>query len=522
MAGLALLVAPPAAEATFPGADGVIAFHRSSNPPGNLELWWTTGAFEMKVSGGSGVSHSNAAYSADGLRLAFDMTQSGNSIGLVVARDGAGVTPVASLDPSGIGTPSWSPDDTKIVFTDDRIALSGQRELYVMNADGTNQVRIIDDGVPPNSGTSWSPDGSRIAYTRNGNIHLVNPDGTGDAPITSSGRDSQPNWSPDGTKIAFMSDREAPCSGSPCDREIFVVNADGSGETNITNTPVSVLDSNPSWSPTGAEIAFERFPVGVGATNVYRMASDGSGVTQVTTTTGFNPDWQPRVRPIYNFPKAATPLHVSLVPAYRVCQAPNRVHATPLAYNSCNPPTIASSTLTVGTPDANGNAANFTGSARYRVITGNPGTPLDEADVAFDVSLTDIRCAITSPACPDGPGSDYAGPLVLTSPPIQITDNDSKPQTGDGSGTGQLATLPTPFNCTATASTTIGASCSLSTTVEALLPNAVKEGHRALWETGPMHVRDAGPNGTGFGAGCPPACGDGDETLFLRQGIFIP
>ena len=55
------------------------------------------------------------------------------------------------------------------------------------------------------------------------------------------------------------------------------------------------------------------------------------------------------------------------------------------------------------------------------------------------------------------------------------------------------------------------------------MPGAVTEGRRAIWELARVQVRDAGPNGTGFeGPACPPDCGDGDETLFLNQGIFVP
>jgi len=57
-------------------------------------------------------------------------------------------------------------------------------------------------------------------------------------------------------------------------------------------------------------------------------------------------------------PKGATPMLVSLVPAYKVCTAPNRTHGTPLAFPSCNPPVQASNFLTVGTPDANGAGAH--------------------------------------------------------------------------------------------------------------------------------------------------------------------
>jgi hypothetical protein len=58
--------------------------------------------------------------------------------------------------------------------------------------------------------------------------------------------------------------------------------------------------------------------------------------------------------------------------------------------------------------------------------------------------------------------------------------------------------------------------------MDSLLPGAVVEGRRAVWQTGAITVEDAGPNGTGYGAGCPTTCGDGDETVFMRQGVFVP
>jgi hypothetical protein len=79
-----------------------------------------------------------------------------------------------------------------------------------------------------------------------------------------------------------------------------------------------------------------------------------------------------------------------------------------------------------------------------------------------------------------------------------------------------------PVSCVGTAASTIGSHCALNTTVDALIPGAIREGKRAVWQLGQVSVRDAGPNGTGYGSGCPATCGDGDERTFLRQGIFVP
>ena len=78
-----------------------------------------------------------------------------------------------------------------------------------------------------------------------------------------------------------------------------------------------------------------------------------------------------------------------------------------------------------------------------------------------------------------------------------------------------------PVDCVATGSTTIGGACNTTTTANAIIPNMVVESKRTIWELGNVSVKDAGPNGTGYAA-CPPTCGDGDETTFLTQGVFVP
>ena len=70
-------------------------------------------------------------------------------------------------------------------------------------------------------------------------------------------------------------------------------------------------------------------------------------------------------------PKGATPIRMSLVPAYAACAAPNRTHGPPLAFASCNPPAQASAQATVGTPDAFGGAANSTSYLLLRAIPGD-------------------------------------------------------------------------------------------------------------------------------------------------------
>ena len=222
----------------------------------------------------------------------------------------------------------------------------------------------------------------------------------------------------------------------------------------------------------------------------------------------------------YARPKGATPIYASLVPAYEECTSPNRTHGPSLVHPSCNPPVQRSSTLTVGTPDTNGAPAQAIGSMRLAVMPGIPSTPADEADVGVTINITDVRCSGTTAACPSGQGSDYNGKL-LAAALLRITDKRNGPSQSED-GTVADTQLEVPFNCTTTADTGVGATCAVATTIDALLPGAVAEGKRAIWGLGAVTISDSGPNGTGYGAGCPATCGDGDETVYMKQGIFIP
>ncbi len=220
-----------------------------------------------------------------------------------------------------------------------------------------------------------------------------------------------------------------------------------------------------------------------------------------------------RRRDVVGFPrpKGATPIRAALVPAYNVCTSPNRTHGPGLVFPSCNPPVRNSGVLTVGTPDANTFGANSVGFVQFGVISGNPNNSIDDADVTLTVSISDVR---NNPS-----GTDYTGSVLATTN-LQITDNANSDERPDP-GTTQTAPLQFPVQCAATGDTTIGGLCALTTTYDAILPGAVIEGRRGVWELGQVSVRDAGPNGTGYAA-CPPTCGDGDETVFMLQGIFIP
>jgi hypothetical protein len=280
--------------------------------------------------------------------------------------------------------------------------------------------------------------------------------------------------------------------------------------------------------------------VGGGFANEVTLSAGGQDALEPVTAAGPNVDangvvsWyrsdgtnfrvqSSRRRDVVGYPRpaGATPVRASLVPAYNACASPNRTHGPSLVFPSCNPPSRSSAVLTVGTVDANGFAASSVSSIRFRVIPGSPATEANEADVQTVIDVDDVRCAVTStPACPSATvGTDYTG-RVGVSINLQITDQRNAAEQPEH-GTVQTFPLAWSVQCAATPETNKGAACATTTSLNALLPGAVLETKRTIWEMGQVTVRDAGPNGTGYAA-CPPTCGDGDEATFMRQGIFVP
>ena len=135
---------------------------------------------------------------------------------------------------------------------------------------------------------------------------------------------------------------------------------------------------------------------------------------------------------------------------------------------------------------------------------GNPETGTDEADAAIVVNTADVRLR-------SGLG-DYTGELGLRLP-LRITDRDNGGTATTDHGTVQDTALNIPVPCTATGSTTVGSTCDLSTSVEAVVPGAAAEGERAIWALDKLQVFDGGADGL---------ASTSPNTLFAVQGIFIP
>jgi len=149
---------------------------------------------------------------------------------------------------------AWAvrPGDIDDVDPAGRIAFNSGNDVYAMNADGSAQTPLSATQFVAEEHPAWSPDGTRIAFNRsrdsnnvsNVDIYVMNADGSNLIRLTTDASvDSEPTWSPDGAYIAFQSDRDD--SATVKKSEIYVMKADGSAQVRLTNLPGDTVQ--PRW-----------------------------------------------------------------------------------------------------------------------------------------------------------------------------------------------------------------------------------------------------------------------------------
>jgi hypothetical protein len=487
-----------------------------------------------------------ASFPGQNGKIAFTSQRDGNSEIYSMNADGSGVTRLTN-DPAIDAGPAWSLGGQKILFVRGEAPLY-QWQIWSMNADGNGQTQLTTQGgqVPV-----WYPDGQSFEYMLSGAIHRRTLDGSSDVQLTppSPGCQTDPDGnieycdryvdfdlSPDGTRLVVERDHEgyAPCPPR-CD-----------DLTSITAyLSIGGLGAAPSWAPDQSRIAFNEFswdefngyhyalgtvrPDGSdrvilrqGAVDaawspdgtkiafvdadghIKLMNPDGTNVTDVGVA-GSALAWQTIPINAYPRPKGATPMRLSLVPAQRQCTSPNTSHGAPLSYGSCSPPALSSRYLTTGTPDANGRPARMTAYLLLKAIAGNTSNTQDEADVQITAHLNDVE---------NKDLTDYAGSLEAGLP-IRLTDKDNTPSPGGpGAATTKIFAFTFAIPCAPDPDPTTGSDCTIATSADTLVPGAIKESLRTIWQIGKVGVFDGGSDSDGSTTA--------DNTVFAVPGVFVP
>jgi Tol biopolymer transport system component len=232
-----------------------------------------------------------AAYSADGKRIAYSSGQCGGPVQVwTMNQDGTDKQQVTHMSATAI-FPDFSPDGSKIVFCAGTSTFA--RDIYVVNSDGSDLTRLTS-GVGNNVYPAFSPNGHKIVFTSNrtgtSQVWLMNADGSNQRQLTfdSQPKDQVPDWSPNGSKIAYLADTHGIADMGNSWGDIWVMNANGSHQHRITH---DATDYGTAWSPDGTRIATLDFPT----RTIYTLnARDGSD-RQAVHPGGlqFVPGWQP-------------------------------------------------------------------------------------------------------------------------------------------------------------------------------------------------------------------------------------
>ncbi len=220
-------------------------------------------------------------------KIVFYSERDGNAEIYVMDPDGTNLVRL-TRNASNEFCPDWSPDGTQIAYESDRDDPNPVRcfpnctsRIYVMDADGTDERRLMD--LPGTEGhLDWSPDGRSIVFQADrdadgkNEIYVVSAEGGEPRVVIDDGfDDTAPDWSPDGTSIAFSSDR----GGS---LDIFVIGVDGTGLRKIVDTGIS--DYFPDWAPDGREILFFAADWPRIRQDICVVEVDGPGLARLTDT----------------------------------------------------------------------------------------------------------------------------------------------------------------------------------------------------------------------------------------------
>jgi Tol biopolymer transport system component len=325
---------PSSSDASFAGANGKIFYRMSVSGTAETDLFSINpdGSGLVDLTAENGFSEERPSVSADGQHVVFQSFRDGGWNIFSMNADGSGVSDLTNTkDPAVVNfEPTWSPDGTKVAFM--RQA-GGNQDIWVVNANGTNPVDLTEGAAQNETAPEFSPDGTKILYVAagplpcctteyNNDIWVMNANGTGQTQLTHTNLPTQnvgATWSPDGMKIAY-STSETP---GATDNGIHVMDANGANQTRLlfegNPIPTNIL----SWSPDGAKIAYE----GGGGEFIYTMNANGSASAPlVVDGPAREPSWAPAVAPPGPSPGSPAPATSGSSPAPVPIAAPVEAH----------------------------------------------------------------------------------------------------------------------------------------------------------------------------------------------------
>lgn len=280
---------------------------RSTMPSG---LAWAVAMAGVLACGGDTKSPTDPTKPITGPVVAFVASQAGTK-GLWITDITGTSKQLLTQDTATMQGPAWSPDGASLAFV---LVLRDHTEIDVVNADGSGRQRIVN-GRTQSTDPAWSPDGQRIAFAGGpqgrDTIFVMNHDGSNVTVLTSSEfDDGQPSWSPNGQLVAFTSLRDAPVNNVYW-RRLFLMSANGSNVQRVA-PQIDLVAFSPSWSPNGAQLAFEARPSSASDSDIYLYTLATGAVRQLTSTTDddHHPTWSPDGTRIVFSRRVGTTLHL--------------------------------------------------------------------------------------------------------------------------------------------------------------------------------------------------------------------